>query len=122
MVNKETGLSRGFGFISYETKIEADEAILQMNGFRLGSKRLKVQHKRGSDSPFDIEQETLFDQAWTDPERARSFIYEQPSYGPVVNQASFPPRYGGAQTFPQGRLSQGFSDRPPEPDGVRKWG
>ena len=47
MVNKETGLSRGFGFVSYETKTDADLAIQLMNGFRLGNKRLKVQHKRG---------------------------------------------------------------------------
>jgi len=62
MVNKETGLSRGFGFVSYESKADADLAIQQMNGFRLGSKRLKVQHKRGMGNNFDFEQEFLFAQ------------------------------------------------------------
>ena len=46
MVNKETGLSRGFGFVSFENRADAEEACTAMNGFRLGSKRLKVQQKR----------------------------------------------------------------------------
>ena len=47
MVNKSNGLSRGFGFVSFEDIEGANEAIRNLNGFRLGSKRLKVQHKRG---------------------------------------------------------------------------
>ena len=47
MINKESGLSRGFGFISFENKESASAAIQQLNGFRLGVKRLKVQYKRG---------------------------------------------------------------------------
>jgi CUG-BP- and ETR3-like factor len=34
------------GFVSYDSTIAADAAIEQMNGFQIGSKRLKVQHKR----------------------------------------------------------------------------
>jgi RNA recognition motif-containing protein len=46
MINKQTGLSRGFGFISYESKESALNAINGLNGLRLGIKRLKVQLKR----------------------------------------------------------------------------
>lgn len=45
-VDKNTGESKGFGFVSYDTPGAADAAIRQMNGFQIGSKRLKVQHKR----------------------------------------------------------------------------
>lgn len=45
-VDKFTGESKGFGFVSYDSIISAEQAIEQMNGFQIGSKRLKVQHKR----------------------------------------------------------------------------
>jgi hypothetical protein len=34
------------GFVSYDAVGSADSAISSMNGFQIGSKRLKVQHKR----------------------------------------------------------------------------
>lgn len=34
------------GFVSYDSVISAEQAIEQMNGFQIGNKRLKVQHKR----------------------------------------------------------------------------
>jgi hypothetical protein len=34
------------GFVSYDSVISAEAAIEQMNGFQIGNKRLKVQHKR----------------------------------------------------------------------------
>jgi RNA recognition motif-containing protein len=48
-VDKKTSESKGFGFVSYEAVDSADAAISSMNGFQIGSKRLKVQHKRGMD-------------------------------------------------------------------------
>lgn len=45
-VDKFTGESKGFGFVSYDSVISAEQAIEQMNGFQIGNKRLKVQHKR----------------------------------------------------------------------------
>lgn len=46
MVEKETGRSRGFGFVSYDNTTSAEQAIKAMNGFQVGRKRLKVQHKK----------------------------------------------------------------------------
>ena len=65
-VDRFTGESKGFGFVSYDSVSAADNAIEQMNGFQIGNKRLKVQHKRvhGSNSHThsppaeDIEQES----------------------------------------------------------------
>jgi hypothetical protein len=34
------------GFVSYDSVMAAESAIEQMNGFQIGNKRLKVQHKR----------------------------------------------------------------------------
>jgi CUG-BP- and ETR3-like factor len=45
-VDRFTGESKGFGFVSYDSVIAAESAIEQMNGFQIGNKRLKVQHKR----------------------------------------------------------------------------
>ncbi|KAF1794287.1 Nucleotide-binding alpha-beta plait domain [Phytophthora cactorum] len=46
MVEKGTGRSRGFGFVSYDNAPSAEAAIKGMNGFQVGRKRLKVQHKK----------------------------------------------------------------------------
>lgn len=50
-VDRYTGESKGFGFVSYDSVMSAELAIEQMNGFQIGSKRLKVQHKRVSHRP-----------------------------------------------------------------------
>lgn len=46
MVEKDTGRSRGFGFVSYDNPDAAALAIKELNGFAIGNKRLKVQHKQ----------------------------------------------------------------------------
>jgi len=48
-VDKKTSDSKGFGFVSFDSIESADAAIQSMNGFQIGSKRLKVQHKRTGD-------------------------------------------------------------------------
>jgi len=58
MVEKESGRSRGFGFVSYDNAASADAAIKGMNGFQVGRKRLKVQQKKEKGGPggmFDDE-------------------------------------------------------------------
>ena len=45
-VDRYTGDSKGFGFVSFDNCTSAEAAITQMNGFQIGQKRLKVQHKR----------------------------------------------------------------------------
>ena len=47
-VDKKTSDSKGFGFVSYDNTASAEASISAMNGFQIGSKRLKVQHKRMS--------------------------------------------------------------------------
>lgn len=50
MVEKDTGRSRGFGFVSYDCSESAALAIKELNGFVIGNKRLKVQHKQIKDT------------------------------------------------------------------------
>ena len=45
-MDKRTGESKGFGFVSFDSAVAAETAIATMNGFQIGNKRLKVQHKR----------------------------------------------------------------------------
>uniref|UniRef100_A0A1I8ET05 RRM domain-containing protein n=1 Tax=Wuchereria bancrofti TaxID=6293 RepID=A0A1I8ET05_WUCBA len=49
-IDKQTNLSKCFGFVSYDNVVSAQNAISALNGFQIGSKRLKVQLKRGKDS------------------------------------------------------------------------
>jgi RNA recognition motif-containing protein len=42
------------GFVSYDSVIAAEAAIEQMNGFQIGNKRLKVQHKRVHGSNLNL--------------------------------------------------------------------
>ncbi|KAM6558467.1 hypothetical protein CsatA_027706 [Cannabis sativa] len=45
-VDKATGVSKCFGFVSYDSPDAAQSAISMMNGYQLGGKKLKVQLKR----------------------------------------------------------------------------
>ncbi|XP_014663084.1 PREDICTED: CUGBP Elav-like family member 1 isoform X2 [Priapulus caudatus] len=49
-IDKQTNLSKCFGFVSYDNAISATAAIQAMNGFQIGMKRLKVQLKRSKET------------------------------------------------------------------------
>ncbi|GBL72843.1 CUGBP Elav-like family member 2 [Araneus ventricosus] len=49
-IDKQTNLSKCFGFVSYDNPSSAQTAIQAMNGFQIGMKRLKVQLKRSKDA------------------------------------------------------------------------
>ncbi|XP_013185276.1 CUGBP Elav-like family member 2 isoform X4 [Amyelois transitella] len=48
-IDKQTNLSKCFGFVSYDNAPSAQAAIQAMNGFQIGTKRLKVQLKRSKE-------------------------------------------------------------------------
>ena len=50
MTDRETGRSRGFGFVSYDNSQSAHTAMRSMNGFSVLGKRLKVQLKKENPS------------------------------------------------------------------------
>lgn len=62
MVEKDTGRSRGFGFVSYDSPESAALAIKELNGFVIGNKRLKVQHKqiRATDHSTSSHQQSSY--------------------------------------------------------------
>lgn len=78
MVEKDTGRSRGFGFVSYDNPESAARAIKDLNGFVIGNKRLKVQHKqiRTSDHNTHNSNEVIVsiphDESPSDPEGSAS--------------------------------------------------
>ncbi|XP_054709565.1 CUGBP Elav-like family member 2 isoform X2 [Uloborus diversus] len=49
-IDKQTNLSKCFGFVSYDNPSSAQTAIQAMNGFQIGMKRLKVQLKRSKEA------------------------------------------------------------------------
>ncbi|XP_049823945.1 CUGBP Elav-like family member 1 isoform X2 [Aethina tumida] len=49
-IDKQTNLSKCFGFVSFDNASSAQQAIQAMNGFQIGTKRLKVQLKRAKDA------------------------------------------------------------------------
>lgn len=49
-IDKQTNLSKCFGFVSFDNPTSAQAAITAMNGFQIGTKRLKVQLKRSKDA------------------------------------------------------------------------
>ena len=50
-IDKQTNLSKCFGFVSYDNPASAQTAIQAMNCFQIGTKRLKVQLKRSKEAP-----------------------------------------------------------------------
>jgi CUG-BP- and ETR3-like factor len=53
-IDKQTNLSKCFGFVSFDNALNAQKAIRGMNGFQIGAKRLKVQLKRDGEKPYDL--------------------------------------------------------------------
>lgn len=49
-IDKQTNLSKCFGFVSFDNPDSAQAAIKAMHGFPIGTKRLKVQLKKPKDS------------------------------------------------------------------------
>ncbi|XP_010556802.1 PREDICTED: LOW QUALITY PROTEIN: RNA-binding protein BRN1-like [Tarenaya hassleriana] len=56
-VDKATGVSKCFGFVSYDSEAAAQNAINMMNGRQLGGKKLKVQLKRDNNSDQQQQQQ-----------------------------------------------------------------
>lgn len=49
-IDKQTNLSKCFGFVSFDNPESAQQAIKSMHGFQIGTKRLKVQLKKPKDA------------------------------------------------------------------------
>ncbi|CAG2166594.1 unnamed protein product [Oppiella nova] len=51
-IDKNSNLSKCFGFVSYDNSLSAQTAIQAMHGFQIRNKRLKVQLKKTRDKPY----------------------------------------------------------------------
>lgn len=50
-IDKTTGLSKGFGFVSFDNPTSAAQAIASMNGYNLGGRTIKVAYKTQNSAP-----------------------------------------------------------------------
>lgn len=85
MVEKDTGRSRGFGFVSFDNPESAALAIKELNGYSIGNKRLKVQHKQIR--PKDIQQ---------DRDHMQGYGMADDGYDASAHGSSLPPSGPGA--------------------------
>jgi len=51
VLDHETGLSKGYGFVKFQTKDQAEKAIVKLNHYQIGSKTLKVSYARRTSKP-----------------------------------------------------------------------
>eukprot|EP00252_Welwitschia_mirabilis_P012939 TRINITY_DN2855_c0_g2_i1.p1 TRINITY_DN2855_c0_g2~~TRINITY_DN2855_c0_g2_i1.p1 ORF type:complete len:313 (-),score=70.19 TRINITY_DN2855_c0_g2_i1:370-1308(-) len=57
LYDRETGRSRGFGFVSFSSQEEVDAAISEMNGVEMGGRPIRVNSRRSSESPAEVTEE-----------------------------------------------------------------
>jgi hypothetical protein len=88
MVEKDSGRSRGFGFVSFDNPDSAALAIKELNGYAIGNKRLKVQHKQIR--PKDIQQDREDGMHGYGMGQSEGGGYDRSQYG-----ASLPPSGAG---------------------------
>ncbi|KAH7335951.1 hypothetical protein B0J17DRAFT_668467 [Rhizoctonia solani] len=105
MRDRETGRSRGFGFVTYATQEEATGAIATANGIDLDGRQIKVNlaNARGSAGPG---------MAAAGPGPGMYPPQGFGGYGGFPAAGGFPP---GAQSVPYGGGFGGF--QPPQPQG-----
>lgn len=94
MVEKDTGRSRGFGFVSYDSPDAAALAIKELNGFVIGNKRLKVQHKQIRQGELNAPQ-------------PNDHVKPQTMYSEASEHGLHPSAYGQQQISSQGNIAGG---------------
>ncbi|CBN78228.1 conserved unknown protein [Ectocarpus siliculosus] len=94
-LDKRTQESKGFGFVSYNHPAEAEVAISKMNGFQIGSKRLKVQHKKADHGDREHESPLRYPGHHGPPRDMQGSMQQQ--------QHGMAPLHGGS-----GRLGMGY--------------
>jgi RNA recognition motif-containing protein len=100
-VDQKTSDSKGFGFVSYDRHDSANDAISSMNGFQIGSKRLKVEHKRTSSGMWPSSQNggasVGGNASFHNPADELSALYMQQSLQSVPQQQRVPPHHQQSQ-------------------------
>lgn len=87
-----SGNSRGFGFVTYRQRGEADQAIASMNGEMLGSRNIRVNwgQKNQPDAPPPRPGQTLpYD----------TVLQQTPAYVTSVYVGNLPPNVSGKLYF-----------------------
>jgi CUG-BP- and ETR3-like factor len=111
-VDQKTSDSKGFGFVSYDRHDSANDAIASMNGFQIGSKRLKVEHKRTASAMWPSSQSSGAsvggNSSFHDPSDELSALYLQQTLQSVPQQQRLPLHHQQQQP-----VMQHMGNRPP---------
>jgi RNA recognition motif-containing protein len=107
MIDRDTGRSRGFGFVTMSTDAEAQRAISELNGFDFQGRRLLVNEARERDPNAPARSPTAPPMRDATQRPPREFSTPRPPRDP--------------KPYPEVSYSNdGFPDMPPVPDRSRR--
>ncbi|CAO3695898.1 unnamed protein product [Rhizopus stolonifer] len=100
MKDTQTGISRGYGFVSFKQMEDAQEALRQMNGFRVHTKHISVnfhEHKKPQPQPRIQKSDPII---YSSPIEQKSFIqpWQETIWMPTTMQ--IPPAVSPMTTSP----------------------
>ncbi|KAN0027821.1 hypothetical protein ACTFIV_009645 [Dictyostelium citrinum] len=78
IMDTATGISRGYGFVKFASEVEKDKALIDMNGFYINNKPIKVNnptHKR-----LNSQTSTIPDLTSTDPNNTAIYVSQLDHY------------------------------------------
>ncbi|KAN0029415.1 hypothetical protein ACTA71_007542 [Dictyostelium dimigraforme] len=78
IIDSTTGVSRGYGFVKFASEVEKDKALIDMNGFYINNKPIKVNnptHKR-----LNSQTSTIPDLTSTDPNNTAIYVSQLDHY------------------------------------------
>lgn len=111
--DRETGTSKGFGFVSYDNAVSAQTAIMNLNGLMIGSKRLKVEIKtQRNGGNFRGGQQQQYQQQQQAPAMQQPGSLQQHLLDPLQQQAqqATPGQYAqGGQAHYQQQYTQQYA-------------
>jgi RNA recognition motif-containing protein len=77
-IDRRSNDSKGFGFVSFDSTSSAIYAVASMNGFQIGSKRLRVQLKTKKTKSKDMQSPVFMQMGMPSPYFSGQYVYVTP--------------------------------------------